>query len=247
MDLVKENIDNLTSMWEIVNQKAGVHQSEPSYDYGVVDYSEWPNKIWLHEEVNEKVLNETIEKMTSSQGKLTLPYWNTLEMDAGQWLASQPLEIKSEQLAMYLKLGTPPKDDGRLKLIKVTDTAAAILWEKLFQQAFGYQISHKLIMLTHTDIDCFIAYKNEEAVGTAILHANNHKVLGIHSMGIIPAMRRMGLAEQMMLLLLAKAVDKGYEYATLQASPMGKGLYEKLGFEEQFLLTNYALKSQPNE
>lgn len=58
-------------------------------------------------------------------------------------------------------------------------------------------------------------------------------------MGVIPAMRRKGLAEQMMRRILNQSLAQGFRYAMLQASAMGKGLYQKLGFTEQFVLKNY--------
>ena len=61
-------------------------------------------------------------------------------------------------------------------------------------------------------------------------------------MGVIPEMRRKGFAEQMMVNLLHWSTEQQFTYATLQASAMGKGLYLKLGFEEQFTMKNYSLR-----
>ncbi len=73
------------------------------------------------------------------------------------------------------------------------------------------------------------------------MHNFPQTIIGIHSMGIIPEMRGKGFAEQMMRTILNQAVEQGFERATLQASSMGKGLYLKLDFEQQFAMSNYGL------
>jgi len=45
-----------------------------------------------------------------------------------------------------------------------------------------------------------------------------------------------------MKLLINIAVENGNEHITLQASNMGKNLYIKLGFKEQFSIKNYTLQ-----
>ena len=47
-----------------------------------------------------------------------------------------------------------------------------------------------------------------------------------------PACRQRGLAEQVMRKLLDTARELHFDSITLDASPIGKGLYEKLGFKE---------------
>jgi len=59
--------------------------------------------------------------------------------------------------------------------------------------------------------------------------------------GIIPEQRRKGFAEQMMVNILSQSAEQGFKYSTLQASELGKGLYLKLGFKEQFIIKSYSL------
>ena len=44
-----------------------------------------------------------------------------------------------------------------------------------------------------------------------------------------------------MEFVLTRAVYLEAAYVTLQASAMGKGLYDKLGFTEDFTIKNYVL------
>ncbi|WP_260852721.1 hypothetical protein [Flavobacterium anhuiense] len=42
-----------------------------------------------------------------------------------------------------------------------------------------------------------------------------------------------------MKFAINEAIDADCDYAHLQASPLGKGIYSRLGFEDLFLITNY--------
>ncbi|WP_343328972.1 GNAT family N-acetyltransferase [Polaribacter staleyi] len=119
----------------------------------------------------------------------------------------------------------------------------ANLWTKLFYKSFGYYINPVLLIKPQKNTDYYIAYHKNEAVGTGVLHTTNN-VTGIHSVGIIPEQRRKGYAEQIMKLLINKSIHMNSDYITLQSSDMGKGLYLKLGFEEQFSIKNYTLQQR---
>ena len=67
------------------------------------------------------------------------------------------------------------------------------------------------------------------------------KIAGIHGVGVIPSYRRKGFAEEIMKVLLNDALEYGADYSTLQASNMGKGIYERLGYSEDFLISNYIM------
>ena len=127
------------------------------------------------------------------------------------------------------------------KLVKVTTKKDVVIWSNLFEKSFGYFINPVLLNKTHKHISYFIAYHQHQMVGTGILH-NTNNISGIHSVGIIPKQRRKGYAEQIMKLLINQSIKINSDCITLQSSDMGKGLYLKLGFEEQFIIKNYALQ-----
>jgi GNAT superfamily N-acetyltransferase len=141
-----------------------------------------------------------------------------------------------EQVGMYLALNGICEANPDVELAAVASQAAAQLWEKLFSRTFGYRINHKLLYPKNNGFSCFIAYYHHEPVGTAMLHGYPEFIAGIHAVGIIPSMHRQGLGEKLMNNLLHWAKKRDFRYATLQASPAGKNLYQKLGFQAQFRL-----------
>jgi ribosomal protein S18 acetylase RimI-like enzyme len=239
MDLVQANIENLTSLWRTAGGRT--HISRDDFDFGDIDYSEWPNRLWFHQDINEDSLKKAKIQVLATSTQLVIPYWDIYQSHSYELLEANGFQQIFEQIGMSLKMTQPYEKLETLRIEKVSNKKNAILWEELFMQAFKYRISHKVLISSYEDIDYLIAYHENEPVGTAILYYSGDGLVGIHSMGIIPKKRRMGFAEQMMINLLHQATAKGSKYATLQASNMGKGLYFKLGFEEQFIIKNYAL------
>ena len=242
MDLIYANIANLTSLWQTVGESANAHYSTADFDYCTINYSEWPNKLWFHHDLTEDHLRATQQRLRSTPVKLGIPYFDIYASQSYELLEAHKFEQQSEQVGMVLPLSRPLEQRDTLHLERVADESAARQWEDLFQRAFGYHISYRLLLPHYTNTHFLTAFREpHEPVGTAILHHTDDRVMGVHSMSILPEMRRKGLAEEMMRHLLNQSLSQGFEYATLQASDMGKGLYLKLGFREQFVMKNYLL------
>ncbi|WKN40846.1 GNAT family N-acetyltransferase [Tunicatimonas pelagia] len=242
MDIIRENIDNLTSLWMTVGKEMGAYRSESHFNYSYLHYSEWPNKLWFHTDVTEENVLAAREQIQSLSNLLGISYWDIYGSNSYELLEIGGFKKASEQIGMYLALSDLLKVDTFLHLEEVKSKDSALLWEDVFLRGFDYKISHRLLLPDYESTHFFIAYQEQVPVGTAVLHAKNNQVMGVHSMSILPEMRRQGYAEQIMRILLNKSISQGYTWVTLQASAMGKGLYEKLGFKEQFIMKNYILK-----
>ena len=239
-NLIHANIENLTSLWQTASEPVNSYFKETKFDYSLIEYSEWPNRLWFHEEINKNTVALAKEKLLSTATNLTIPYWDIYKSTSFKILEQNGFSIKFEQTGMSLKvehLFTELKD---LSLKRVSNIEEANLWAKLFYNSFGYFTNPILLSKSQKNTDYYIAYHKNEVVGTAILHTTNN-VTGIHSVGIVPEQRRKGYAEQLMKLLINKSIKNNSDCITLQSSDMGKGLYLKLGFEEQFSIKNYTL------
>jgi GNAT superfamily N-acetyltransferase len=77
----------------------------------------------------------------------------------------------------------------------------------------------------------YVAYQDGEAVGTSalLLHAG---VAGIFAVATIPRARGLGIGTALTLAPLLEARRRGYRVGTLQSSPMGFPVYQRLGFRE---------------
>ena len=88
--------------------------------------------------------------------------------------------------------------------------------------------------------EIYVGYYGTTPVMTGILllHAN---VGGIYFIMTHPGYRKKGYATEMMSFLLNRIIEQGYHMAILQASPQGKPLYKRLGFQPKCHFFEYGL------
>ncbi len=245
MKKIKLNIENLTSLWQTVSEPVDSFFMEKEYRYSLIEKSEWPNRLWLNQGISPQNIAMIKAKMASSLTNLTLPIWDIYPNNSLEILAKNGFTLKFEQIGMSLNRKHVFPVPGTLNLKKVTTQKQAQLWSDLFRKSFGYLIHPILISNSHKNTTFYLAFHGKVAVGTGILHTSTG-ASGIHSVGIIPEQRRKGYAEQIMKLIINESLQTQNQLITLQASNMGKALYLKLGFEEQFTIKNYTLKRPSN-
>lgn len=238
---IHANIENLTALWKQASLPFNGCVEREEFSYCEVQHSEWPNRIWFNEDINQELIAKAAVSIAGKSTRFTLPYWDIYNSRSFEILDALGFEKRTEQIGMSLKLHQPFQQTIHLDHQRVTDPTAAKLWSDLFKQAFGYYISEEILMRTLKNIEYYIAYYEARPVGTAILY-NTGNISGIHAVGVIPEMRRKGFADDMMAFILNRAIASHAAYATLQASAMGKGLYLKLGFKEEFIIRNYFFK-----
>ncbi len=243
MNLMRTNIESLVSLWQKVVDRHGGYTSGVDSDYCLAPDGQWPNRLWFHQDIEEKKLKAAKTYAESLASPPILPYWDIYQNPAAHsLLEASRFRVVSEQVGMYLELEGIYPASPEVELAALASQAAALQWEELFRSAFGYRNSHKLLWPGHPRIRPLIAYYKKQPIGTAMLYDYPSGVVGIHAVGIIPAMHRQGLGEKLMRNLLRQAKTEGFRYTTLQASQAGLGLYLKLGFQSQFRMKNYALQ-----
>ncbi len=242
MDLITQNINNMVSLWELGGKTTGELFKNENYSISIVRQSQWPNKLWFNRRPDAEMLKKVNEKWNLNG--ITLSVWGNDLLDQEKLMHSNDFELKNELTGMSMSLEQPLKHAGKLRFIKVDGPKLAKAWSHLFEIAFGYEIHAKTVELTMNEVDYYIGLDKFVLVGTAVLYQNQPEIAGIHSMGIIPEQRRKGYAEDLLVHVLNIAKQKGASYATLQASDMGKGLYEKTGFKNDFTIKNFIKHQQ---
>jgi len=238
---IHANIENLTALWKQASIPFDGCVEKEAFSYAEVQHSEWPNRIWFNKDITEELIATAAKSIAGKSTAFTLPCWDIYNSNAFELLDTLGFQKRTEQVGMSLRLHGPFQQTTHLEHQRVTDSITAKLWSDLFKQAFGYYIHEEILIRTFKNIEYYIAYYEAQPIGTAILY-NTGNVSGIHSVGVIPEMRRKGFADDMMAFILNRAIASHAAYATLQASAMGKGLYLKLGFKEEFIIRSYFFK-----
>ena len=245
---IQANIDNLTSLWRAVSKPFNAIHTMPDYEYSYIKDSSWPNRIWL-KPATKPLTPELLEKiqiqLASIPTTLRFPRFDTptnpITTNENQLLQANGFALLFDQIGMTLELTHDYEVDTNLDIIHITTEAQAKQWTDIYPSSFDHYI-HPKILLAAKGVDFYLATLNNQPIGTALLYTQpQQKVSGFHCLGIIPSARRCGHAEQLMRYLLNIAINQGSRYATLQASPLGQKIYQRLGFQSQFTLKNYAL------
>lgn len=86
-------------------------------------------------------------------------------------------------------------------------------------------------MLSDPQVGLFVAAHGEQIVGTAI-GVWTGDVVGVFNVATLPAFRRRGIGEALTTACIRFGADNGARGAFLQASAMGRPVYERMGFRE---------------
>ncbi|MBL4650758.1 MAG: GNAT family N-acetyltransferase [Aureispira sp.] len=238
--MTTNNIHNLTSLWKTAALAFDSYQALPYFDYAYVEGAQWPNRLWFHQDLTKASVLAAKLILEKTPTPLIIPYFDIYNNRSFELLEAEGFQISLEQIAMFLKPKELVQEKANFHLQKVSNKIQANLWAKLFKQAFGYLISPETVLRNLPYLSYYIAYDNGQAIGTGLTNLT-HQTVGVHSIGVPPTMRRKGFAEAIMINLINQAIEDQVETITLQASKMGKGLYLKLGFQEQFEIKSYRL------
>jgi hypothetical protein len=91
-------------------------------------------------------------------------------------------------------------------------------------------------------VTLFIGFYEGRAVASSTLFLSND-IAGIYHVATLPAFRKKGIGQSMTLAPLLRAKELGARFAILQATQLGKGVYNHLGFTEYCKLGRYLLNT----
>lgn len=239
INLIKDNIDNLTTLWKTVAAPLlSYHKNDP-FQFIQIKNSGWPNRLWFREDITEENFPQ-IQKIMEKNPGLIIPYWDIFGSNSKEIFEKNKFQIRIQLMAMALKLGEKFPLENNLTFKRVLNEEDAKIWSDIYPLSFGYIISKETLVHNYENVTFYLVHLDEKPIGTLTLFQTEN-VMGIHGVGVIPEMRKKGFAEEIMKFAINGAIDAGTEYAHLQASPSGKGIYTRLGFEDLFLITNYQL------
>ncbi len=162
-------------------------------------------------------------------------------MDHGLTYSDGGTGMAVDLLALNEDLPTPTG----LTIEDVEDTEALRQWAYAFLIGYGLpemSLNTSLDLFTGLGFDLplrnYLGILNGEPVAASELFLGAG-VAGIYCVTTIPEARRQGIGAAITLAPLREARAHGYRVGILQASPMGLGVYRRLGFQEYCKMTFY--------
>lgn len=238
-DLIKDNIDNLTTLWKTVSTPLLSYHEKGSFQFSQIKNSGWPNRFWFREDITEENLPQIL-KIIEKNPNLIIPYFDIFRTNSNEIFKKNGFQTKVQLVAMALKLVEKFPVQNNLTFKRVLNEEDAKTWSDIYPLSFNYVISKETLVHNYENIKFYLVHFEEKPIGTLTLF-QTEQTMGIHGVGVIPEMRKRGFAEEIMKFAINEAIDADCNCAQLQASALGKGIYTRLGFEDLFLITNYFL------
>jgi len=137
------------------------------------------------------------------------------------------------------RVPAPPEDFRVVRAETLEDLARL---ERAASQAYGVPYGDPdARWLRHPGVSLYVGYYREEPVAHGALIVA-HGVAGVAYIGTVPQHRRRGFAENLVWRILHDGRARGCDAGYLWATPLGRTVYAKMGFEE---VVDYHIWSAP--
>jgi ribosomal protein S18 acetylase RimI-like enzyme len=172
----------------------------------------------------------------------------TLPTDLGRYLEAHGLTYTEGGPGMavdLLELNEGPPTPSGLTIERVGDTETLRKWA--YASIVGFEMPKSSVdtwfdVFTGLGFDLplrnYVGILNGEPIAASELFLGAG-VAGIYVVGTIPSMRRQGIGAAMTLAPLGDARAMGFRIGILHSSPLGLGVYRRLGFQEYCKMGHY--------
>jgi hypothetical protein len=185
-------------------------------------------------------------KSNYNQQGLSFCWWiseNSTPASLGKQLEAQKFQLFGEVQGMALDLSTAnfsaklPKEATQSMVKTKADFAnwikpLAISFHMSDTGADGYKQIFEDLSISSQNVQHYVAFIDEKPVASCSFYLDKEaKSVGVYNCATTPEARKKGIVSALTCHGLFAAYKDGYETAVLQASPMSKDLFEKMGFE----------------
>ncbi|MCG8349533.1 MAG: GNAT family N-acetyltransferase [Chloroflexales bacterium] len=203
------------------------------------------------------ILDETIigTRAYFETRQLPMLWWvgpGTRPASLGQHLKQHGFAFAGEAPMMAFDVSMLPKEQtlpAQLSIAAIDNEAALREWSRIIAISFGlpdaapdafFELETSFGIGSTPSRQRLIGYHDNALVATAtLLFAAG--VAGIYTIAVQPEARGQGFGAAITLAALYEARKRGYRVATLQSTPMGYPVYQRLGFQDVAVFECYHL------
>jgi len=128
----------------------------------------------------------------------------------------------------------PPPGPADLEIITVRDASSLALFQQAAADGFGMPlaIAETLFaaeLLRQEGVELYVGLRDGQPVAASTLNVTA-STAGVYNVATVPDHRRRGIGEAMTWHCVSRGLELGCSLAVLQASEMGRPVYERMGF-----------------
>lgn len=207
-------------------QIGGNNKFESEYgSWALNHYDSWFSKIYKIEDFNKvfnKILSNSAPKSLLIKENDLTPYLESL-------LLKNNFELIVEQTGMFLNLSELDDFNDDFTSIKIIDDEYD-KWITAAESIFGNKNSSLYKPLFKDKDIYFLGLKSNDEIVTTTMLFRTGDIMGLHLVGTSPEHRGKGYGALITKYALKFAKELGCKYSVLQASKMGKPVYQKVGY-----------------
>ena len=196
------------------------------------------NQLWLHriDALTDEVLALTQDFFGQYGAEYSIVYNASEQPEITFWLTNRGYTERVTS-PFFLLRGLPrPENPNRdVEIAPVTVEQQQTLLETLYSTFFvGPEVGRCMVRPEHADdptIHHYLAYLNGEVTGCATTLLAN-EVAGVWNVATLRQFRKLGIASALLMRILVDSADAGCPDSVLAASPMGRALYEQMGYQQ---------------
>lgn len=206
--------------------------------YSGVRWLDSANQFWFHfplarTDIQLRLAERFYHKHTADY---TINYATPLMEDLGPWLTEHGFRERAINPVLALE-GAPTliHTHPEARIVHVTpglhDELVQLMYDVFF---IGPEVARCVVQPSHLEPESlmrhYLAYIRDAAVGCGTISLS-HGIAGVWSVGTLRPYRRKGIASLLLGEMLADAATLNYHQSILLASPMGRPLYESMGYQ----------------
>jgi len=214
------------------------------------DNSDWPNRIFRARlnpaDVNEKITTVVNQIKLGNIPKIWTITPSSIPKDLGEQLLAHGFYQYNVQSGMAIDLLTttiiPKQQNRELVIHRCHNLDTLRQFKSVSDTAFNRNVNFDIFvkMLNEKSIHFYVGSIHDHVVATLII-SYSATFAGLHLVTTHPNYRKRGIAATMVRNALYDIQTQGYPFVVLQASQLGEGIYQKIGFKKHLDLMHYAL------
>ncbi|MCU6762963.1 putative acetyltransferase [uncultured Roseburia sp.] len=210
-------------------------QTGKGYRFYNVETSRWSNRFCL-DKMDEDTVPYIIEGIRIHKPGLISYTKECVPENVAGTLRELGYEVRKEQTGMLFHIEENFKISEKDLSPNIEQINADRLkeWCDVTAEAFPKPSEYpafRMLMERHPEKLAFFGYVEQgKIIGTIMVYKKGPNP-GIHEVAVLPDQRGKGIARKLVMAALEECRMEGFRMASLQASEMGRGLYEHLGFE----------------